>query len=134
MAGGVHGGENKATHSFQIEMFLHFFLTLACNFCDLNHAPRDHPLLAPYEPIKRFRWRGACRANQRGLLRQCMHAQALKEVKNPTNGFLSRFKSQLAGNLTAFLSRRHPLVFARQAPRLRKFVGSGWFPSAAKES
>jgi hypothetical protein len=43
--GGVYCGENKMLTSFQIEIFLGFFLTAKLH--DLNHALRNHPLLTP---------------------------------------------------------------------------------------
>ena len=45
--GGVYCGENKMLTSFQIEIFLGFFLT--AKWHDLNHALRNNPLLAPLQ-------------------------------------------------------------------------------------
>ena len=63
--GGVYGGQDKTLTSFQIEMFLGFFLT--AKLYDLNQALRNGPLLAPLQTHEGLRRRDTCRVNQRGL-------------------------------------------------------------------
>jgi hypothetical protein len=43
--GGIYGGQGKMLTSFQIEIFLGFYLT--AKLCDLNHTLRSRPLPTP---------------------------------------------------------------------------------------